>query len=283
VGHSPIYDVCQTCELCTSGYETSCPVSLLLHCFRGSVYILLTLHAQNRTVTMYTVNGSYAEYVTRPARYTPRIPKDVDHTLAGPILCAGSTVYQSLVAASRKPGEWVVIPGAGGGLGHIAVQMARAFGLRVIAIDTGDVKRDLCLSLGAEHFIDFRKSSDTVETVIKITSGGAHAVLVTGGSPGAYASAPAFLRVRGTIVTIGLPPKGTTVAGAEPHILCAKRLTVIPGYVGSLNDISRAFEFVSRGLVIPKVSVHPFEQFEQVIRDLIESRIVGRAVVRFRD
>ncbi len=77
-------------------------------------------------------------------------------------------------------GDWIVIPGAGGGLGHLAVQYARARGLRVIAIDTGDEKAKLCKDLGAEAWIDFKTSKDIVADVKEATGGpGAHTAVVT--------------------------------------------------------------------------------------------------------
>ena len=66
------------------------------------------------------------------------------------------------------------MPGAGGGLGHFAVQYAKAMGMRVIAIDGGDEKRDLCKKLGAEVFIDYTQTKDVTAEVVKITGFGAH-------------------------------------------------------------------------------------------------------------
>lgn len=67
-----------------------------------------------------------------------------------------------------------MLPGAGGGLGHFAVQYAKAMGMRVIAIDGGDAKRDMCKQLGAEEYIDFTTTKDIAAEVMKITGFGAH-------------------------------------------------------------------------------------------------------------
>ena len=72
---------------------------------------------------------------------------------SAPILCAGVTVYKALKESGARAGEWVALPGAGGGLGHLAVQYAKWMGLRVIAIDTGAEKKELCLKLGAEKWV----------------------------------------------------------------------------------------------------------------------------------
>ena len=125
--------------------------------------------------------------------------------------------------SGAKIGDYVALPGAGGGLGHLAIQYANAMGLRVIAIDSGEEKKKLCLSLGAEHWIDFKESKDLVAD-IKAASGGfgPHAAIVTAASvsflvydiiclahclsqPSAYQQAVDYLRPSGTLVLVGLP------------------------------------------------------------------------------
>lgn len=90
-----------------------------------------------------------------------------------PILCAGITVYKGLKESGARPGQTVAIVGAGGGLGSIATQYAKAMGLRVIAIDTGDEKKQMCLEkLGATSFVDFATSSNVVKDVQSATEDG---------------------------------------------------------------------------------------------------------------
>jgi hypothetical protein len=72
---------------------------------------------------------------------------------AAPIFCAGATVLRGIRRTDTKAGEWIAIPGAGGGLGHLAVQYAKALGLKCIAIDGGEEKEALCKKLGADIFI----------------------------------------------------------------------------------------------------------------------------------
>lgn len=88
-------------------------------------------------------------------------------------------------------------------MGHMGIQIAKAMGFRVIGIDGGDEKRKLCLELGCEEFVDFTKV-DVAQEVMRITEHGAHGVFVTAGSPTAYKSAPAMLRIGGRLMCIGL-------------------------------------------------------------------------------
>jgi propanol-preferring alcohol dehydrogenase len=101
----------------------------------------------------YSVNGSFAQYAIGQADYVARIPKNLSFVDAAPILCAGVTTYKGLKETATRPGEWVVISGVGG-LGHIAIQYAKAMGLHVVAVDLGPEKMALARKLGAEIAID---------------------------------------------------------------------------------------------------------------------------------
>lgn len=91
------------------------------------------------------------------------------------MLCSGLIVYKAIKQAKTKPSDILLVSGAGGGLGSLSVQFAaRAFGLRVIAVDTGEEKRKMCLELGATEFVDFRTTNNLVETVKKLSDGGPH-------------------------------------------------------------------------------------------------------------
>lgn len=158
-GVKPLWDVCHNCEQCFTGRENYC---------------------QKGVYTGLVASGTYQQYITSPANYTSRIPDGVPDEVAGPIMCSASTMHRALIEAELKPGNWVVFPGGGGGVGIQGIQLAKAMGMRPIAIDGGDAKRDLCLSMGAEAFIDFTKEKDVPEKIKEIADGiGAHGVLVT--------------------------------------------------------------------------------------------------------
>lgn len=96
-------------------------------------------------------------------------------------MCSGSTAYTSIKESNLKPGQWALFVGGGSGVGIQGVQLAAAMGLRPIVVDTGDERKTLALSLGAEHFVDFQKVQDPIEMVLELTEGGADGVFVTGG------------------------------------------------------------------------------------------------------
>ena len=131
--------------------------------------------------------------------------------------------------SGARPGQWVALPGAGGGLGHLAVQYANAMGLRVLAIDTGKEKEDLCKKLGAEAFVDFRTSKDVIAEVKKTTDGGPHAIIVMAASAKPYDDAIKMVRTKGTVVAVGLPSKA--VMGADVFDTVVRSLTIKGSYV----------------------------------------------------
>ncbi|KAF1958800.1 hypothetical protein CC80DRAFT_490589 [Byssothecium circinans] len=261
VGIKPAYDACLNCELCWSGKETYCDESPQI----GLQF-----------------PGSFQQYLLSPARYTQRIPEGVDDFVAGPIMCSGSTIYRSIIESELKPGDWAVFPGAGGGLGHMGVQIAKAMGMRVVGVDGGDEKKELCLRLGCEAFVDFTKVQDVAAEIVKITDGkGAHGVFVTASSASAYKSAPDMCRVGGRIMCVGLPPVGSTIAGADPLLMVGKNLHVIGTKIGSLLDTTKALEFAARGLLKPIYEVVPLAKMPEAIDRLRDGKVAGRLVVDF--
>lgn len=163
-------------------------------------------------------------------------------------MCGGVTAYVACKRSAVRPGQWIVISGAGGGLGHLGVQYAKAMGMRVIAVDGGEEKGKLCKDLGAEEYLDFTAVSDMAAEVMRITKYGAHGVVVFAASKESYASAPGFLRPGGTVVSVGLPADPTVVAGAPPIMMAMKRLNVVGSVTGTLKVCSVVVLFVSTRL-----------------------------------
>lgn len=178
-----------------------------------------------------------------------------------------------MLRSGVKPGQWIVLPGAGGGLGHLAIQYARAMGMRVIAIDGGEQKRELCEKLGAEVFIDFTTTSDIAVEIMRITTYGAQGVIVTAATKQAYALAPTFLRPNGTVVVVGLPKDASILAGAPPLFMALKRLNIVGNITGSLKDVEEALDFTARGVV--RVSQPDF--FEDSVLTNVAGSMQGEA------
>jgi len=194
------------------------------------------------------------------------------------ILCAGVTVWKAIKLSGAKPGQYIVISGAGGGLGHLALQYASAISLRVIAIDTGKDKEELCKKLGAESFIDFKESKDMVEDIKKASGGlGPHAAIVASGSGEAYEQALDFLRPSGTLVPVGLPRDAYIKANVFWTVF--KSLRIIGSYVGNRQDAIEALDFVARGKVKAFINIEPLDQLPSVFSRMEKGTLVGRIVL----
>ena len=249
--------VCHRCDHCLGGNEQYCP------------YLVNHLHH---------TDGAFQEYIKLDATYLTLLPDDCDPVTTGPTLCAGVTAYKAVVNTAIKPNQWLVVVGAAGGLGHFAVQYARAFGARVIAVDAGASKQSFVTSLGAEHYVDVG-ASDPVAIVQKITGTGAHAVVVTAGSAKAYWSAAKMLRIGGTLSCCGIPP-GQALIGTSASVIAIKGLRVVGNLIGSLRECREAVEFVRSGVVRPHVTVRAFEELPKIYEELEKGEILGRVVLK---
>jgi propanol-preferring alcohol dehydrogenase len=143
---------CLACDFCQQSDEPLCSKALL---------------------SGYTVDGSFQQYAIAKAAHVARLHKDIPLDGVAPVLCAGITVYKGLKESGAKPGQTVAIVGAGGGLGSLAQQYAKAMGLRTIAIDAGEEKRKMCLEeLGSYAFVDFSTSQNVAKDVMAATEDG---------------------------------------------------------------------------------------------------------------
>ncbi|KDQ59946.1 hypothetical protein JAAARDRAFT_56868 [Jaapia argillacea MUCL 33604] len=260
VGLKWIAEACLRCELCRSGEESSCP---------------------NQKTHGYTMDGTFQEYCVSYVDHVTPIPKEIESADAVCILCAGLTVYKALKQTNTVMGNWVVISGAGGGLGHLAVQYAVAVGLRVIAIDTGDERKELALKLGAEKFIDFKEVVDLV-TEVKVTTGGLgpHAAIITAASGPAYDQAVLYLRNAGTLIAVGMPPN--TVSFSIPIIyIVAKSIRIIGSAVGNRQDAIEALDVAARAKVKCYYELADLNSINKIFENMEHGRCVGRTVVKF--
>ncbi|KAK0888251.1 hypothetical protein LTR02_016480 [Friedmanniomyces endolithicus] len=256
VGVSFLHRTCGFCEICAVD-ETHCP---------------------NQDNTGRNVPGTFQQYVLADAGFVYSIPDGLSSAVVAPLLCGGITMYGAIVKCKLNPGDYIVLPGAGGGLGHLGVQIASYLGYRVIALDAGSEKRDLCLSLGAHHFIDFATTKDIQAAVIACTGMGAHAVICVAGSPSAYNSAIAMLRNCGTLVCVGIPPPEFRLS-VNPFELLVRGINISGASVGSRAQMKELLDLASKGAILPHYEVFPFTQLASILHDLETYKIKGRAVL----
>jgi alcohol dehydrogenase, propanol-preferring len=252
VGIAWLHSACGHCEFCLAGWETLCPKQ------------------QN---SGYSVDGTFAQYALAQADYLGRIPENLSFIDAAPILCAGVTTYKGLKQTDTRPGEWVVISGAGG-LGHVAIQYARAMGLHVAAVDLGPEKMALARKLGAEITIDARTQDPATEIQKQI--GGAHGVLVTAVSTIAFKQAIGMLRRGGTCVLNGLPPGEFPVSIFD---LVLNGQTVRGSIVGTRLDLEESLRFAAEGKVKATIETLPLGSINDVFERMKAGKVNGRVVL----
>lgn len=259
VGIPWLYSACGHCEHCFAGWETLC---------------------KKQENGGYSVNGGFAEYAVGAADYVgvldPKLSHDELVTIA-PILCAGVTVYKGLKMTDTRPGEWVTISGIGG-LGHVAVQYAKAMGLRIAAIDVADDKLDLAKRYGAEVVANAKTlgKEGTIKHIKEATGGGTHGVLVTAVSPVAFEQAVGVTRRGGTVAMNGLPP-GDFPLNIFNMIL--NGITVRGSIVGTRLDLQEAIDFAQTGRVKAHVTPTKLENINEVFDKMRKGAIDGRMVL----
>jgi alcohol dehydrogenase, propanol-preferring len=255
VGVPWLYSACGHCEYCLKAFETVCAEAQ----FGG-----------------YTRNGGFAEYILADPNYVAHIPSGLDPKEAAPIICAGITTYKGIKETEAKPGEWIAISGVGG-LGHLAIQYAMAMGLHVCAVDIDDGKLAHATRLGADVVVN-AKVSDPAAAVKKATGGGAHGVLITAPSLGAFKQGVAMTRKRGTCVLVGLPP------GEFPLPLfdvVANCITIRGSFVGTRQDMVEALAFAAEGAVKADIEVQPLASVNEVFGRLQRGEVASRVVLDF--
>jgi propanol-preferring alcohol dehydrogenase len=223
--------------------------------------------------TGYSVNGSFAEYLIADPNFVGHIPAGVDSLEIAPVLCAGVTVYKGLKMTDTKPGNWVVISGIGG-LGHMAVQYAKAMGLNVVAVDIDDNKLALAQQLGASLTVN-ALHVDPV-SFLKKEIGGAHGVLVTAVSIKAFEQAQGMLRRGGTVVLNGLPPGFFPVSIFD---MVLEGITLRGSIVGTRLDLQESLAFAAEGKVKATIMTEKLEHINTVFEQLKQGKINGRIVL----
>ncbi|SFI03506.1 alcohol dehydrogenase AdhP [Modicisalibacter xianhensis] len=252
VGIPWLYSACGHCEHCLGGWETLC---------------------ESQQNTGYSVNGGFAEYTLAKADYVGRLPDNVGFIDIAPVLCAGVTVYKGLKVTDTRPGQWVVISGIGG-LGHMAVQYAKAMGLNVAAVDIDDSKLALARQLGASLTVNARQTDPAA--YIKEAIGGAHGVLVTAVSPKAFEQSLGMVRRGGTVSLNGLPPGDFPLPIFD---MVLNGITVRGSIVGTRLDLQEALDFAGEGKVKATVSSEPLENINSIFERLHQGQIEGRVVL----
>jgi alcohol dehydrogenase, propanol-preferring len=245
---------CGQCEFCREGNENLCV---------------------RQRITGVMVDGGYADYAKAPASHVVKIPDTLSSEQAAPLLCAGVTVHRALKQSNLRAGQRLAVFGVGG-LGHIAVQIGRAAGAEVTAIDISEEKLELAKSLGAARTLN-AATTNVVKEMRR--AGGVHVAIVTSAAKSAYDTAFYCVRPTGTLLAVGLPAKDISF---PPILMAAAEIQIKASAVGTREDLREVLAMGAAVKVHCQVSTRPLAEVQAVLGELSRGEVAGRVVLRMR-
>lgn len=243
---------CGTCEWCRAGRERFCP---------------------QQTNFGYTLHGALAEYVAAPASALARVPAGLPAASAAPLCCAGWTAFGALREAGLPSGKTVALFGLGG-LGHLALAMARHQDLRVAAVDPAEEKQQLARAAGAEVALPFENAG----RVLQKEHGGVDAAIVFTAAANAIPQAFRALKRNGTLVLVGLSTSQYELPLVET---VTRGITIRGSYLGTRQDLEDVFGLLQAGVLKPQVHTHSLDETPALLDQMRRGALLGRAVIGF--
>ncbi|MEM2522197.1 MAG: NAD(P)-dependent alcohol dehydrogenase [Candidatus Bathyarchaeia archaeon] len=248
---------CGACYFCKTGEENLC---------------------DNQRQVGINIDGGFAEYVKVPHyKYLFKI-KHLSPVDAAPLACAGTTSYRAVRKAELDPSKFLTVIGAGGGVGHMVVQIAKAVsGATIIGVDVREEALKIAERAGADYVVDGRMDN-VVEEIMKLTGGrGSSAIIDLNNSEKTLSVYPSALAKRGKYIMVGL-------AGADlkyPSAMIVSREAQFMGsWVGSQADFMGVMSLAEKGKVKPIVTkIRKLEEANEALDDLEHGRVAGRQVL----
>ena len=256
VGVPWLYSACGHCEYCLSAWETVCGEAQ----FGG-----------------YTRNGGFAEYLLADPNYVAHIPAGLGSKEAAPLICAGVTTYKGIKVADVRPGEWIAISGCGG-LGHMAIQYAKAMGLHVCAVDIEDGKLEHAKRLGAELTVN-AKTDDPATVLKEHIGGGAHGVLITAPSLPAFKQGVEMTRKTRHLCAGRFAAR--RLSRLPLFDVVANCITIRGSFVGNREDMAEALAFAAEGKVKADIELQPLSGINDIFERLERGDVPSRVVLDF--
>jgi len=251
VGVPWVHWTCGSCDFCREGNENLCV---------------------RQKITGVSVDGGYAEFIKAPETHATRIPEGLASVDAAPLFCAGVTVYRALRQARILAGQRLAVFGVGG-LGHLAVQIGRAFGADVTAVDISEEKLALAKTLGASMTLN-AASTDVVRELRKL--GGVHVALVASAAVAAYQAAFYCIRPTGTLLVVGLPADAICF---PPILMASLEVRIQASAVGTRQDLREVLAMAASGKLRCQVSTKPLEYAREALDQLRHGKVSGRIVL----
>jgi uncharacterized zinc-type alcohol dehydrogenase-like protein len=243
-----------TCEQCEAGFEQFCPNRIL------------TYNSPDEHLGGVTYGG-YSESIVVDQRFVLRVPPNLDLAGAAPLLCAGITTYSPLRHWGATKGKKVGVVGLGG-LGHMGVKIAHAFGARVVVFTTSPGKTEDALRLGADEVVisrnsdEMQKHADSFDFILD-TVAAAHDI-------NAYLN---LLRRDGNITLVGAPPQPLNVLAFS---LIGGRRSLSGSAIGGIAETQEMLDFCGEHNITSDVEVIPIQKVNEAYERLLKSDVKYR-------
>lgn len=256
VGVPWLHYTCGACEYCQSGRETLCGKQI---------------------ITGLMVDGGFAEFVKAKASHTVSVPDALSFAEAAPLMCAGLTVYKAMRVAEANAGQRLAVFGVGG-LGHLAIQLGKALGLEVGALDVSEDKLALAKECGADWTVNV--TAEAPHKLIKshggAQGGGPHIAMVTSGNTAAYDLALRTLRRGGTLAVVGMTPQPISVSTVA---LVSGEFRIVSSAVGTRADLQAVLAMAAAGKLKCHYETRPLAEINEVFDAMKAGQLTGRVVL----
>jgi uncharacterized zinc-type alcohol dehydrogenase-like protein len=252
---------CGECEYCKKGDEQYCDKRVLTYASKDIFH--------NNELTQ----GGYSNNIVVSEKFTIKIPKTAQLEKVAPLLCAGITTYSPLKFTHVKKGDKVAIAGFGG-LGHMAVQYAVAFGAEVTVFDITENKRQDALKMGAVKYVNVRnpeelKGLDSSFRVIISTIPAKY-------DPAMYLK---MLKMDGDMVVLGLPAKENTPSVDIGTMIWQARRKIYGSQIGGISETQEMLDYSVANNIYPKVEIIPIQKLDEAYRKVLDGEVRFRYVI----
>jgi len=245
---------CDNCQECAEGRNNLCHKKVAM--FMGKE------------------KGCFGDYVRIEAKFAFKIPEGIKIEDAGPLMCAGATVFAPFRLHNITSGSSVGVVGIGG-LGHLALQFAKAFGCEVYAFSTSADKEEECKKLGAHKFINTSDETSKKSAIGKID----YLMMTASGSGMDYKYLMQALASNGTLIILGIT--GVADIPVSPIDLVLNQKTIVGGAAGSRAVYLDMLQFCALHHIKPIIQTWPVSQINDAIAVVKSGKIRYRAVVLF--
>ncbi|CAA2997491.1 geraniol dehydrogenase [Olea europaea subsp. europaea] len=258
VGVGCLVGSCRQCDQCTNGLENYCPKVIWTY---GSVYTDGT-----------PSQGGYSNLMVVDEHFIVLWPKNFPLDAGAPLLCAGITTYSPLrYFGFDKPGMNIGVVGLGG-LGHVAVKFAKAFGTNVTVISKStNKKKDAIEKLGADSFLVSRNQEE-----MKAAAGTLDGILDTVSATHALSPLIGLLKPHGKMVLLGAPAQPLEL---PVFPLLTGRKAIAGSGVGGMKETQEMIDFAAKHNILPDVEIIPIDYINKAMDRLVKSDVKYRFVI----